>query len=70
MRELTTIESDNGKGLAKIFFSSKNEGFVVEYYDDVGHLYFTEEFSNRTLAQVENKVEDWALGYRALEENA
>lgn len=65
-RVISEFFAEDGKGKAIVFFSAREELFYVEYFDDVGHKFFTEEFPNKALNFVEDAAENWALGIRNL----
>ena len=65
-RSVSTYWAENNKGRAEIYVS--DDGVMVEFFDDRGHLFRTSEYPNKSLTQVQNLVEDWALGYQVLYE--
>ncbi len=68
VRVISTYQDDNSGGKADVCFSPKDEEFFIEYYDADGHKYFTEDFPNIKLSDVEQAAEDWTLGHRKLED--
>jgi len=69
-RKISEYVADRNMGTAVVSYNSKDELFEIDYYDNVGHHFFMEEFSNSTLKAVEAAAEDWALGHRQLEKVA
>lgn len=69
-RKLSEYEDASGRGMAVISFNSLEEQFEIDYYDNLGHHFFMEEFPNKTIGQVETIAEDWSMGYRKLEKVA
>jgi len=61
---VSTYYADDKKGKAVVRMGPN--GPYVEYYDGSGHLFFTEDYDNEPLPQVEAKAEDWANGYKQL----
>lgn len=53
-----------GRGHCEIHMDFKEETLYIKYFDDVGKMYFTEDFSEKSLRYVENAAEDWALGVK------
>lgn len=59
-------DGENGK--VEICINYKDEIFYLQYYDNVGHKFFTEEFPNKSLRYVEDAAENWCLGIKKLDE--
>ena len=67
-KKISTYYSDNDKGYCEVHFDFKEECAFIKYYDNTGKSFFTEDFPNKSIRQVENEAEDWALGYKKLHE--
>lgn len=67
MGKISTYHANNGKGRAEVHFDFKSELAYIQYFDDNGRLFFTEEFPNNSLHYVEDAAENWALGIKKLE---
>ena len=65
-RIVSEWETLDNKGKAVIKYSDTDESFFIEYFDDVGHMFYTEEFPNKSLKYVDDAAENWVLGYREL----
>lgn len=67
-RKISTYYSeDDRKGHAVVYFNFKEEMASIRYYDNEGHMFFIEEFPNKSLQYVEDTAENWALGIKKLE---
>ncbi len=65
-RVISEFFTDDDRGKAIVKYSPKDETFYIDYYDNKGHKFFSEDFSNHNLAFVENAAEDWTLGIKEL----
>jgi len=65
-RNISTYWSNDGSK-AEVNFDFKDELAYIEYYDDNGKLFFTEEFLNKSIRYVEDAAENWAEGIKILE---
>ncbi len=67
MAKISTYHANDGRGRAEVHFDFKSELAYIQYFDDNGRLFFTEEFPNKSLRYVEDAAENWALGIKKLE---
>ena len=67
-KKISTYYHDSGKGWAEIHIDLKDELLYIKYFNEAGALLLTEEHANRSMQQVQNIAEDWALGIKKLEE--
>ena len=67
MRKISTYYANDGRGRAEVHFDFKSELAYVQYFDDNGRLFFTEEFPDRSLHYVEDAAVNWAIGIKKLE---
>jgi len=65
-RNISTYWSNDGSK-AEVLFDFKEEMAYIEYYDDNGKLFFTEEFPDKSIRYVEDAAENWAEGIKILE---
>lgn len=68
MVEISTYYAVGNEGKAVV--SRKNDMYIIDYYDNKNTHFFNEEYPNETLEKVELFAEDWALGYKQLEDVA
>lgn len=64
--ELSTFFSDDGNGKAVVL--RVDGGYSIEYFDNGGNLFFTEDFPGKSLRYVEDAAENWAVGIKKLED--
>ena len=65
-RKLSTYYSDMGKGYAEVHFDFREEQAYIDYFDDNGNKFFTEDFPEKSVRYVEDAAENWALGIKKL----
>lgn len=53
-------------GYCEIHVDSKNEMFYIKYFDNTGRQFYTEDFPNKSLREVEEIAENWCLGSKNL----
>ena len=68
IRKISTYYSDHDEGHCDVMLDLKQEMFFIEYYDNNGKMFFTEEFPNKSMRYVEDAGENWALGIKKLED--
>ena len=56
-----------GQGHCNVCMNFKEEMAYIDYYDDNGKQFFTEDFPGRSLRYVEDAAENWALGIKKLD---
>lgn len=66
-RTMSTWETTDNRGKAVVKFSSIDELFMIDYYDDVGHKFFTEEYPDKSIHYVEDAAYNWSVGIKELE---
>lgn len=66
-RKISEWETPDNRGKAVVKFSSLDESFFIDYYDNVGHMFFSEDFPNKSLDYVEDAAYDWTTGLKKLE---
>ena len=66
---MSTYIAENNKGKACVYVadSAKFGSAFIKYFDANGSCYFTEDFPDMRLEEVEMIAEDWALGHHSLE---
>lgn len=64
-RKVLTYETKK-HGRCEIHVDSKNEMFYIKYFDNNGRQYYTEDFPNKSLREVEEIAENWCLGSKKL----
>ena len=66
-RVISTYYADPpGRGHCNILMDFKEEQLFIEYFDDHGKLFFSEEFPGKSMRYVEDAAENWALGIKQL----
>lgn len=69
-RKISTFYEDPpGSGRAEVWMDYKDDVAYIEYYDDQGKLFFTEDFPNNSIRYAEDAAENWAIGIKQLEIN-
>ncbi len=63
-RLISTYNTEDNTGNAKVF--EDKETFYIEYTDNTGHKFFTEDYTDKTVSEVNKIAEDWAGGYKTL----
>ena len=56
-----------GRGHCNVCMDFKEEMTYIEYFDDNGKKFFTEDFPDKSLRYVEDAAENWALGIKKLD---
>ena len=56
-----------GRGHCEVIMDFKDEMTYIDYFDDHGKKFFTEDFPNKSLRYVEDAAENWALGIKKLD---
>ena len=70
-RKISTYYADPpGRGHCEVHMDLREEMSYIEYFDNNGKMFFTEDFPNRSLRYVEDAAENWALGIKKLDEPA
>jgi len=67
-KKISTYWANDGRGRCEVCVDFKEEIIYIEYFDDKDHLFYTEDFPNKSLRYVEDAAENWALGIKKLEE--
>jgi len=67
-RIISTHKAENSQGKAIVKLDEKTGNYNIEYFDGVGNKFFDEEFAGDPVNIVEDKAENWALGYKPLME--
>jgi hypothetical protein len=70
IRKIATYHAEDNKGRCDVMLDLKDEMFFIEYYDNNGKMFFTEEFPNKSIHYVQDAAENWSVGIKKLEENA
>lgn len=68
-RKLSTYESEVGKGYCEVHFDFKQEYAYIKYFDNNNKMFYSEEFLNTPLTEVNSTARKWAEGYYKLFEN-
>lgn len=68
-KKINTYHSPDGRGRAEVYFDFREELAYIKYYDDQGHMFYTEEFPNCSLPYVQDAAENWTLGIKQLDLN-
>lgn len=63
---ISVFHTPDNNGSAKVF--NGPTGPFIEYYDAAGHYFFTEEYPEESISKVEDLAENWAMGYKMLNE--
>lgn len=66
-KKINTFHTPDDRGRAEVYFDFKEELAYIQYYDDKGHLFYTEEFPDHSLPYVQDAAENWSLGIKKLE---
>lgn len=66
-KKISTYFADDGRGRAEVHFDFKEELAYIKYFDDKDHMFFTEDFPDKSIQYVEDAAENWALGIKKLE---
>ena len=56
-----------GRGYCEVCMNFKEEMPYIEYFDDNGKQFFSEDFPRKSTRYVEDAAENWALGIKKLE---
>lgn len=65
MTIISTYYSDKEQG-ARAEVVKDTNCYSIKYYDPMGNLFFTEEFTGKSVYYVEDAAENWALGIKQL----
>ena len=65
-KKISTYFADDGRGRAEVHFDFKEELAYIKYFDDKDHMFFTEDFPDKSIQYVEDAAENWALGIKKL----
>ena len=65
-RKISTHQLEKGKGYCEVHMNFKEEMAYIKYFDDNDRLFYSEEYPNKPLVQVQIKAEDWAAGLKKL----
>ena len=67
-KKISTYYADPpGRGHCDVMMDFKEEMAYVDYFDDRGKKFFTEDFPNKSIRYVEDAAENWALGIKKLD---
>lgn len=67
-RKISTYYADPpGRGHCDVSMDFKEEMAFIEYYDDNGKQFYTEDFPGKSMRYVEDAAENWALGIKKLD---
>lgn len=66
-RVISEWETYDNRGKAVVKYSDPDELFFIDYYDDHNHLFFTEDFPNKSVKYVEDAAENWVAGIKTLD---
>ena len=66
-RIISTWPTPDNRGKAVVRYSTKEEQFFIEYYDDAGHKFFSEDFPDKSIYYVEDAAYNWTVGIKELE---
>jgi len=68
IRTISTYYADPpGRGHCKVCMDFKEEMAYIEYFDDNGKQFFSEDFPGKSMRYVEDAAENWALGIKKLD---
>ena len=62
------IETYETEDRGKAVISLVGEHFEIDYYDNMGHHFFNEEYHNKSISYVTDAAENWTLGIKKLED--
>jgi len=65
-RKLSTYYADHSSSYCEIHMNFKEEMLYINYFDDTGKQFFSEDYPNKSLRYVEDAAENWALGIKQL----
>lgn len=61
-RKMSTYHTDDEKGYAEVWLDLKDEFFYIEFFDEGGSKFFSEDYPGKKRQWVENRAEDWVMG--------
>lgn len=61
---ISTYFAENSSARAEV--KKDSDSYQIEYYDQGGTLFHTEDFSGKSLRYVEDAAENWAMGIKVL----
>ena len=69
LKEISTYWKDPDlKEKAIVKFDTEGAEFYIDYYDQVGNVFYTEHFEGKSAHYVEDAAENWALGIKKLDD--
>ena len=67
-RKISTYYADPpGRGHCEVCFNFKDELVYIDYFDENGKKFFTEDFPDKSMRYAEDAAENWALGIKKLD---
>ena len=66
-KKVSTYYHDSGKGWAEIHVDHKEELLYIKYFNEAGIILLTEEYPNKSMRQVVNIAEEWAMQIESLD---
>lgn len=66
-RKLATYHTRNNTGYCEVHFDFKDGVGIIKYFDDDNNHFYTEEYSEKTVAYLHQVAENWILGSKILE---
>lgn len=67
-KKISTYYADPpGRGHCEVCMNFKEEMAYIDYFDDNGKQFYTEDFPGRSMRYVEDAAENWALGIKKLD---
>ena len=61
---ISTYFAENSGARAEV--KKNSDSYEIEYFDQGGNLYHTENFAGKSLRYVEDAAENWATGIKVL----
>lgn len=66
-KKISTYYADPpGRGYCEVCMNFKEEMAYIDYFDDNGKQFFSEDFPGKSMRYVEDAAENWALGIKKL----
>jgi hypothetical protein len=62
--KISTFFAENNMGRAEVYHD--HAAHYIEYYDQNGNMFHTEQFPGRSIHYVEDAAENWTLGIKQL----
>lgn len=66
-KHLHTFYTDNDTGYCEVWVDHREEMFFIEYFDNAGRKFFTEDFPNKSMRYVEDAAENYVMGIKKLD---